>query len=57
MMAARIHNFCGPEVIAKNFKQDFIKACFARFANKPGSTYGTVNAGICERFIPGYKSP
>ncbi len=41
----------------KNFKQDFIKAYFAGFANKPGTTYGTVNAGICARFIPGYKSP
>ena len=41
----------------KNFKQDFIEAYFAGFANKPGTTYGTVNASICERFIPGYKSP
>jgi len=41
----------------KNFKQDFIQAYFAGFAHKPGTTYGTVNASICERFIPGYKSP
>jgi hypothetical protein len=41
----------------KNFKQDFIEAYFAGFANKPGTTYGTVNASICERFIAGYKSP
>ena len=41
----------------KNFKRDFIQAYFAGFARKPGTTYGTVNAGICERFIPGYKSP
>jgi hypothetical protein len=41
----------------KNFKQDFLKASFAGFANKPDTTYGTVNASICERFIPGYKSP
>src|SRR5436189_1534497 len=41
----------------KNFKQDFLKAYFAGFVKKPGTTYGTVNAGICERFIPGYKSP
>ena len=41
----------------KNFKQDFIEAYFAGFAHKPGTTYGTVNASICERFIPGYKSP
>jgi len=41
----------------KNFKEDFIQAYFGGFAHKPGTTYGTVNAGICERFIPGYKSP
>jgi len=41
----------------KNFKQDFLQAYFAGFAHKPGTTYGTVNAAICERFIPGYKSP
>ena len=49
------------EIVAKyprtNFKQDFIKAYFAGFAHKPASTYGTVNSSICERFIPGYKSP
>jgi hypothetical protein len=41
----------------KNFKEGFIQAYFGGFAHKPGTTYGTVNAGICERFIPGYKSP
>src|SRR6478672_7906343 len=41
----------------KNFKESFVQAYFAGFAHKPGTTYGTVNAGICERFIPGYKSP
>ena len=41
----------------KNFKRDFIKAYFAGFASKPETTYGTVNASICERFIPGYKTP
>jgi hypothetical protein len=41
----------------KNFKQDFPREYFAGFAHKPGTTYGTVNASICERFIPGYKSP
>jgi HD domain len=49
------------EIVARyprrNFKQDFIKAYFAGFANKPWTTYGTVNASICERFIPGYKTP
>lgn len=41
----------------KRFKEEFVKAYFAGFAHKPGTTYGTVNAGVCERFIPGYKSP
>jgi hypothetical protein len=41
----------------KNFKEDFIKEYFAGFAHKPGTTYGTVNQSICERFIPGYKGP
>jgi hypothetical protein len=41
----------------KNFKRDFIKAYFAGFANKPETTFGTVNASICERFIPGFKFP
>jgi hypothetical protein len=26
------------------------------FAHKPATTIGTVNAGVCERFIPGYKN-
>jgi hypothetical protein len=41
----------------KNFKEGFIQEYFAGFAHKPATTYGTVNAGVCERFIPGYKSP
>jgi len=49
------------EIVAKyprkNFKKDFLQAYFAGFAHKPGTTYGTVNQSICERFIPGYKSP
>ena len=49
------------EIVAKyprkNFKEDFVKAYFAGFAHKPGTTYGTVNAGVVECFIPGYKSP
>src|SRR5215813_416861 len=49
------------EIVAKyprkNFKESFVQAYFVGFAHKPGTTYGTVNAGICERFIPGYKSP
>src|SRR5246127_187061 len=49
------------EIVAKyprrNFKKGFIQEYFAGFAHKPASTYGTVNDAICERFIPGYKSP
>jgi hypothetical protein len=41
----------------KHFKERFIQEYFAGFAHKPGTTYGTVNASICERFIPGYKAP
>ncbi|HLG82028.1 MAG TPA: HD domain-containing protein [Bradyrhizobium sp.] len=49
------------EIIAKyprtNFKNGFIQEYFAGFAHKPATTYGTVNAAVCERFIPGFKSP
>ena len=49
------------EIIARyprtRFKQEFPKEYFQGFAHKPGTTYGTVNAGICEHFIPGYQSP
>jgi hypothetical protein len=41
----------------KRFKEDFIQAYFRGFAHKPGTTYGTVNAGVCERYIAGFKSP
>jgi hypothetical protein len=41
----------------KHFKEGFIQEYFAGFAHKPGTTYGTVNAGICKRLIPGYRSP
>ncbi|HEY9228863.1 MAG TPA: HD domain-containing protein [Gemmatimonadaceae bacterium] len=41
----------------KHFKEGMPHALFGGFAHKPGTTYGTVNAGICERFIPGYESP
>jgi len=48
------------EIVAKyprtNFKERFIQEYFAGFAHKPATTYGTVNAGVCERFIPGFKS-
>ncbi len=40
-----------------HFKEGMVQALFRGFAHKPGTTYGTVNAGVCERFISGYKSP
>jgi hypothetical protein len=49
------------EIVAKypriNFKEGFIQEYFAGFAHKPATTCGTVNASVCERFIPGFTSP
>ena len=49
------------EIVARypprRFKEDFIQAYFRGFAHKPGTTYGTVNAGVIERYIPDYKFP
>ena len=49
------------EIVAKypltNFKERFVQEFFAGFAHKPATTYGTVNASVCERFLPGFKSP
>jgi hypothetical protein len=49
------------EIVAKyprtNFKEAFVREYFAGFAHKPATTYGTVNAAVCERFMPGFKSP
>ena len=41
----------------KHFKEGFIQEYFSGFAHKPGTTYGTVNQGISERLLPGYKAP
>ena len=41
----------------KHFKERFLQAYFERFAHKPGTAIGTVNAGVCERFIPGNQTP
>jgi len=41
----------------RQFKGDFIKEYFNGFAHKPETTYGTVNSGVCERFIAGYHPP
>ena len=40
-----------------DFKAGIVEAFFGGFAHKPGSTWGTVKADVCERYIPGYKSP
>src|SRR6185369_2498788 len=44
------------EIVARyprrRFKEDFIQAYFRGFAHKPDTTYGTVNAGVIERYIP-----
>jgi len=49
------------EIVARcprrNFKGDMVRALFGGFARKPASTYGTVNAGVCERFIPAARAP
>jgi hypothetical protein len=41
----------------ENFKEGIVQAFFGGFAHKPGTTFGTVKADVCERFIPGYRSP
>jgi len=49
------------EIVARyprvHFKEGFIQEYFSGFAHKPATTYGTVNAAFCERFIPGFKTP
>jgi hypothetical protein len=49
------------EIVARyprrHFKERFLQEYFDGFAHKTDTTIGTVNAGVCERFIPGYKSP
>ena len=40
-----------------HFKAGISQAFYGGFAHKPGSTWGTVMADVCERYIPGYKSP
>lgn len=49
------------EIVARyprtRFKDEFIQQYFRGFAHKPETTYGTVNAGVCERFIAGFASP
>jgi hypothetical protein len=39
------------------FKAGINQAFFGGFAHKPASTWGTVMAHVCERYIPAYESP
>ena len=41
----------------KHFKEGFIQAYFAGFAHKPGTTYGTVNAGSVNVSSPAIRAP
>jgi hypothetical protein len=49
------------EIVAKyprkEFRTGFIEQYVAGFAHKPATTFGTVNAAFCERFVPGFRSP
>jgi hypothetical protein len=40
----------------KRFKKQFVDEYFRGFAHKPETTYGTVNAGVCERFMAGAEA-
>jgi hypothetical protein len=39
------------------FKNKILPAFFDGFKHKPETTFGNIKANVCERFIPGYKSP
>lgn len=39
------------------FKQNILHAFLEGFKHKPETTYGTINADICEVLLPGYKRP
>jgi hypothetical protein len=41
----------------EDFNQQILQAFLDGFGHKPETTYGTINADICERYIPGYTSP
>ncbi|WP_145945460.1 HD domain-containing protein [Paenibacillus sp. Y412MC10] len=46
------------DVFPRNrFKHNILRAFFEGFKHKPETTYGTINADICELFLPGYKRP
>ncbi|MDR6550635.1 HD domain-containing protein [Paenibacillus qinlingensis] len=39
------------------FKQNILHTFLDGFKDKPETTYGTINADICEMLLPGYKRP
>ncbi|MBO7743422.1 HD domain-containing protein [Paenibacillus sp. MWE-103] len=39
------------------FKQNILNAFLEGFKHKPETTYGTINADICELLLPGYQRP
>lgn len=39
------------------FKHDILHAFWEGFKHKPETTYGTMNADVCEMFLPGYQRP
>lgn len=39
------------------FKHNILHAFLEGFKHKPETTYGTINADICEVLLPGYKRP
>ena len=41
----------------EDFNQQILQAFLDGFGHKPETTYGTINADICERYIPGYTNP
>ncbi|SET26781.1 HD domain-containing protein [Paenibacillus sp. NFR01] len=39
------------------FKENILNAFLEGFKDKPETTYGTINADICEMLLPGYQRP
>lgn len=39
------------------FKHNILEAFLEGFKHKPETTYGTINADVCELLLPGYKRP
>lgn len=54
---ARLREQIVAEYPREHFNEEIAAAFFGGFAHKPASTWGTVMADVCERFIPGYQSP